>query len=77
MAVAFGLVCVEEDAHEAIAAREEKVLRDLHRVQARGLGASGLHLRAPSAVPANPQRGVPSAEPDADDSAYQGERHAQ
>src|SRR5690349_4797777 len=29
MAVAFGLVRVEEDAHQAIAAREQSLLRDL------------------------------------------------
>jgi hypothetical protein len=38
MAVAFGLACAEEDAHEAIAAREEKVLRDLDSARARGPG---------------------------------------
>jgi hypothetical protein len=50
MAVAFGLASVDEDACQAIAARERSLLRDLDRLRARRLDVLGARTVPPSAA---------------------------
>jgi hypothetical protein len=68
MAVAFGVACVEEDARQAIAARERSLLRDLDRVRARRLDAFAVRAVAPSAATADPREPAPGARPYSDNS---------